>query len=94
VSLYYDGTKIGDVTTGSDGSYSKTASIPTSGTYTLKASYAGEGFGLAPTFSIMGLQVSIPPELIEWLSEGLMYLGAALPLIIVGGVIAYNEVRR
>jgi len=44
VSLYYNGNKIADVTTGSDGSYSATASIPTSGTYIIKAVYAGEGF--------------------------------------------------
>jgi hypothetical protein len=44
VSLYYDSTKIADVTTGSDGSYSASVSIPTIGTYTLTASYAGEGF--------------------------------------------------
>ena len=48
VSLYCDGTKIGDVATGSDGSYLRTASIPSPGTYTLKAVYAGEGLGLAP----------------------------------------------
>jgi hypothetical protein len=44
VSLYYNGTLIGNVTTGSDGSYSATASIPTAGSYTLRADYAGEGF--------------------------------------------------
>jgi len=46
VTLYYNGTKIGDVTTGSDGSYSKSARITTPGTYTLKAVYAGEGLAL------------------------------------------------
>mgnify|MGYP001626220879 CR=1 FL=1 len=57
VSLYYDTTKIADVTTGSDGSYSASASIPSSGTYTLKAVYAGEGFALAATFGMLGLTV-------------------------------------
>jgi hypothetical protein len=47
VSLYYNGTKIGDVITDADGNYAKYGvTIPTSGTYTLKASYAGEGFTL------------------------------------------------
>ena len=56
VSLYYNGTKIADVTTGSDGSYSATASIPTSGTYTLKAVYAGEGFASASAAMLVRLQ--------------------------------------
>jgi len=43
VTLYIDSTKIADVTTGSDGSYSYTFSAPGPGTYTLKAVYAGEG---------------------------------------------------
>jgi hypothetical protein len=47
VSLFYNGTKITDVTTASDGGYSATAGISASGTYTLKASYAGEGFTLS-----------------------------------------------
>jgi len=41
VELSYNDTSIGSVTTGSDGSYSATASIPTAGTYTLKAYYPG-----------------------------------------------------
>lgn len=43
VSLYYNGTKIMDVTTSSDGSYTASAKIATAGSYTLKAAYAGEG---------------------------------------------------
>jgi hypothetical protein len=56
VSLYYNGNKIADVTTGSDGSYSATASIPTSGTYTLKAVFAGEGFASASAAMLVRLQ--------------------------------------
>lgn len=45
VSLYINGTKIADVTTDSSGNYSYTFAIQVGpGTYTLKASYAGEGF--------------------------------------------------
>jgi hypothetical protein len=44
VSIYYDGTLLGQPKTASDGTFSLTAIIPISGTYTLKAVYAGEGF--------------------------------------------------
>lgn len=37
VNLYRDGTSLGSTTSGSGGSYSKTVSIATAGTYTLKA---------------------------------------------------------
>jgi hypothetical protein len=78
VSLYYNGTKIADVITGSDGSYSKTdAVIPTSGTYTLKASYAGEGWTMAVAF--LGLTVS---------PETKTALSVALP-IVVGAITTY-----
>jgi hypothetical protein len=43
VSVYYNGTKIADATTASDGKYSLTTKMTTSGAYTLKAVYAGEG---------------------------------------------------
>lgn len=42
VSVYYDNTKIGDVTTDANGNYSINATITTAGTYTLKAVYAGQ----------------------------------------------------
>ena len=42
VSIYYNGTKIADATTASDGKYSLTPKITASGEYTLKATYAGE----------------------------------------------------
>jgi hypothetical protein len=81
VSLYYNGNKIADVTTASDGSYSKSASIPTSGTYTLKASYAGEGFAAAAAF--LGLTVS---------PETKAALSFALPLI-TGGIVAFASLK-
>jgi hypothetical protein len=93
VSLYYNGTKIADVTTGSDGSYSKTdAVIPTSGTYTLKASYAGEGWTMA-AFALFGVEVGVPPEL-EPLAQYASYALAAVPVLAIGGVIAYNEFAK
>jgi hypothetical protein len=86
VSIYYDGTKAADVTTASDGTYSKAVSIPTPGTYTLKAQFAGEGLA---AISIMGITVGIP--------EGVgfvPYTLAALPILLVGTVIAYSEVAK
>jgi hypothetical protein len=58
VSLYYNGTKIADLTTDVNGGYSKTTSIVTAGTYTLKAVYAGEGLTTASirTLSVEGLR--------------------------------------
>ena len=82
VSLYYNGTKIADVTTGSDGSYSATASIPTSGTYTLKGSYAGEGLTAAAA-AFLGLTVS--PETKSALSF-------ALPLL-TGAIVAFASLK-
>jgi hypothetical protein len=91
VSVYYNGTKIGDATTASDGKYSATASIPASGAYTLKASYAGEGFGLAPALALLGIGVEVP---LEPLAQYATYALAAVPVLAVVGTIAYNELRR
>jgi hypothetical protein len=57
VSVYYNSTKVGDATTGSDGSYSIKAKISTGGTYTLKAAFAGQGLGLAPAVARLALSV-------------------------------------
>lgn len=64
ISLFYNTTKIADVTTGADGSYSAEASIPESGTYTLKASYAGEHEhpAFAPALAEIGLEVTEVPK--------------------------------
>jgi len=57
VEIYYNGTLAGTTTTTTDGSYSLSLSIDVSGTYTLRAYYAGEGLGLAPAFAILGLEI-------------------------------------
>jgi hypothetical protein len=82
VSLFYNGTKIADVTTGSDGSYSKSTAISSPGTYTLKASYGGEGFALA--VSSLTLTVS------TWLRDA---VSVVLPLL-AGSVLAFVSMRR
>jgi len=90
VTIYYNGTSLGTATTASDGSYSKSVSIPTSGSYTLKATYAGEGFTTA--IAIMGLTVELPE--VGALPEYAQYALAALPLIFVGGVLAFSELSK
>jgi hypothetical protein len=83
VSLYYNTTKISDVTTGSDGAYREPyAKIPTPGTYTLKAVYAGEGFTAAAT-AFLGLTVS---------PEAKATLSFALPLL-TGAIVAYASLK-
>jgi hypothetical protein len=83
VSLYYNGTKIADVTTGADGSYAKYAvTISTPGTYTLKAVYAGEGFTAAAA-AFLGLTVS--PQTKSALSF-------ALPLL-TGAIVAFASLK-
>jgi len=86
VSLYYNTTKITDVTTASDGSYSASASIPSSGTYTLKASYAGEGFALAPALALAGIKLAVP--------ESVKPLITPLAAILVGGIVAIASTRK
>jgi len=85
VSLYYDTTKIADVTTGSDGSYSKPDTImPSPGTYTLKAEFAGEGLGLAP--AVAGARLAVP--------EAVKPLIAPLAAMAVGGLAIALTAKR
>jgi hypothetical protein len=91
VSLYCNGAKIADVTTGSDGSYSRSTEIPNFGTYTLKAAFAGEGFGMA--IVLFGVEVGLPPEL-EPIFQYAAYALAAVPLLAIGGVVAYSEFTK
>jgi len=55
IRLSYNGVSLGSTTTGADGTYNITVSIPKPGTYTLKAVYAGES-GLSPTQATSTLQ--------------------------------------
>jgi hypothetical protein len=80
VSLYYNSTKIADLTTASDGSYSKTdVTITTPRTYTLKASFAGAGF----TAAFLGLTVS---------PETKAALQVTLPLL-TGAIVAFAALK-
>jgi hypothetical protein len=82
VSLYLDTTKLGDVTTASDGYYERVCNIGTPGTYTLKAAYAGEGFTAAAA-AFLGLTVS--PQTKSALSF-------ALPLL-TGAIVAFASLK-
>lgn len=62
VDLYYNATKIGSATT-VFGAFSATVSIPSSGTYTLKAVYAGGGLTIASvTVEIKGKAFKFAPH--------------------------------
>jgi hypothetical protein len=81
VSLYYNGTKIADVTTGADGSYSKPdCKISTPGTYALKVVYAGEGLSTAAFLSL-----TVSPQTKSALSF-------ALPLL-TGAIVAFASLK-
>jgi hypothetical protein len=91
VSIYYDNNKLADVTTGSDGSYSATVSIPRSGTYTLKAVYAGEGLTAAATTTTT-ITVSLPtfPPILQVVTVA----GASAGLLAVLEVILLESTTR
>lgn len=92
VNVVYDETPFGSGATGTDGQYRITGSIPTSGTYTLTARYAGEGLPLA------GMWLYAPAEAEMVLSIQIMdygiLIGAAAPLITVAAVLIGNEVLK
>ena len=54
IELKYNNTALGNATTGVDGDYLRSVSIPTEGSYTLKASFGGMnvgGLSLAPSLA-------------------------------------------
>ena len=58
IALTYNGTSLGSATTDGSGNYSKSVTINTSGSYTLKASFAGAS-GLAESSAAMGVRIGI-----------------------------------
>jgi len=88
VSIYYDTTKLADVTTAGDGSYSATVSIGTTGVFTLKAVYAGEGLFLT-SFGTISIPVvgGIPGYV-------LTIAGVAGVLAVVAAPIVITEWRK
>ena len=80
INVLYNGTPIGTVNTGVDGDYLITGSIPTEGTYTLTANFAGAtmpGLTLLPSTAQTGialidgitpyLPIIIPATILAWL---------------------------
>jgi hypothetical protein len=92
VSIVYDSTSFGSGTTGSDGSYSISGSISAGGTYTLKATYAGEGLGFSPAEALVKLFTAgeVEPALIEIGTAALAFA----PILFVGSVILANSIGR
>jgi len=94
IPIYVDGVLKGTVTTGADGSYSLIITAPTtSGTYTIRATYAGTVPGAAAAFAILGFQVGLPPEL-QPLVQYASYALAALPVLAVVGAVGYAELTK
>jgi len=56
ITLTYNGTSLGSVTTDGSGNYSKSVTINSSGSFTLKAAFAGAS-GLAASSASMGVRI-------------------------------------
>jgi len=91
VTVYFNTTIFGQATTGSDGRYSVQGSIPSTGSYTLKAVFAGEGIPgvlfLAPSWAEW-----MPGP--DWAKAVVDGLAATSPIIIVGGLVAYDILSK
>ena len=60
IELTYNGTSLGSVTTDDDGGYATFVTMDTSGTFTLKAAFAG-GSGLSASSASIGVQIGDTP---------------------------------
>ena len=90
VSIYYDGTKLADATTGSDGSYSATVTIPSPGNYTIRAVFAGE-MPMAVSVAVRGVTVEgVVEEIVSTAPLIVAFASLLLPVV----VIVYNEVVK
>jgi len=89
VSIFYNGTKIADAVTLSDGTYKVSAKIPTPGSYTLKAQFGGEGLGT--------LGLGFAPTEVTFVSFGWwvpIVLAAAVPIATTVGTVVANEINK
>lgn len=82
VALFYDGVAVGTDTTDSAGNYMFSMSLPTPGTYTLKAVFAGYGpYGSVVETRVIGVSVEIP-EINLAMAGGIILAVADAALII------------
>ena len=74
IALSYNGTSLGSATTDGSGNYSKSVTINSSGSFTLRAAFAG-GSGLAASSASMGIQIGVTsPVTLLLLALGAYYL--------------------
>jgi len=88
VSIYYNNIKVAEVTTEADGSFRASVTIPTPGTYTIRATFAGEGVAAAPALAAIPVTAEGVAEVI------LPILGAAAIPAIVLAIVAISEARK
>ena len=87
VNVYYDGILIISATTGSDGSYSASCSIPSAGAYNLKAEFPGSStYAAAVGEKSITASEAVPPI-------PLWKVGLVLLAVIGGGVGGYYALR-
>lgn len=94
ISVYYNGTGIGSGTTGTDGSYSISCSIPSVGTFTLKSSFAGATIGSVTyggSAASVPVTVEVAPSIPLW-KIGVVIL--AILAIAGGGAGAHYIAKR
>ena len=93
VELYVNDTRVGTTRTGSDGRYSISFNAPTSaGVYTVRARFPG-----ATVMPALGSSRFLPSEARAVIVVGAFpwpVVAVAVPLAVVGGAIAYNELSK
>ncbi len=84
ISLSYNGVTLGSATTGVDGNYLKSVSIPNAGVFTLKAYYAGSTIFDASESS-SNVRIGVPRDV--------TVLVLALLGVVVASALIYNKYR-
>ncbi|MHA1506383.1 MAG: hypothetical protein ACTSR0_04240 [Candidatus Asgardarchaeia archaeon] len=85
VYISYNGTDVGTTTTDENGNYSMDVTIPSPGTYTIKAQYPGSGLPTAGIAGIFAPAMAIHISPFVWVC----LVGAFTPLLFMGGVLLF-----